>query len=352
MNVKYYFLVRVPRICRIASAHFYWRSLIVFLIFCTSLIFSYTVFADKRGNKKVRVGFGSCVYGDRSKVYDVLWKEKFDRFLFLGDNFYIRERSVTKKALSSEYARHFVNPSLKHFMKEIRYTATWDDHDYSPMNDGDSTYPLREFSESLFRKFWKIPRRAAGFDRGLQHAFTESGVQYIVTDNRSFRTKPGTAKAAYFGEQQLEWIGTKLKSKDVAVSILVSGGQILSEHGMFHEYLRQYPKEFTVLLAALTTAPKPVIIVSGDRHYGEILIEKTDDREILEVTSSPLDAFSANDYAVTYGKNKYGQSVRGKNYGQLELWITQGEPRKITRIEAEIRSLSGQTQERYIRTFK
>jgi len=78
-----------------------------------------------------------------------------------------------------------------------------------------------------------------------------------------------------FGEAQLRWLERILDHPETAVVVLASGNEWLATGGMqdpdSNESLAQYPEERRRIVDAIGRSSAAVLLLSGDRHFAEIL---------------------------------------------------------------------------------
>jgi hypothetical protein len=121
-----------------------------------------------------------------------------------------------------------------------------------------------------------------------------------------------------FGDRQLEWLEETLRSPKAATVVVATGNQWLSTASLEKgnvETLTQYPMEYFKILEWVAASPSHVVLLSGDRHFGEIMELDLTNRRLLEITSSPISARSATaEYigneplrkGLVYGKSNFG----------------------------------------------
>ena len=279
------------------------------------------------------IGFGSCWAEPDDTVWKRLTDKNFEAFILLGDNTYLSEAELpAHREYTKAYDLLFSGPLFQRFQKSTELFPIWDDHDFGP-NNSDSTYSERAFAEKIFRHYWKIPPRPTGFSKGIHRSVKLGDITVILTDNRSFRDP---RKGVLFGDDQLNWIHAEIKNAPSLV-LLASGGQLLTS-GPFHEDLEEYPAEHRRLFEILLDAKNPVLIVSGDRHIADLLVRKILDKEIIEITSSPLSGKTRPKRYVSLQKGRVKHYRASPNYGSLTIHQTA----TTLTVVAQIHLLSGE----------
>lgn len=207
--------------------------------------------------------------------------------------------------------------------------GTWDDHDYG-RNDGNKTYPFKAQNQQLALDFLQEPaasprRRQAGIYAAYTYAVGRQKVKIILLDDRYFQdTLYRDAQKVYhpnatgdvLGEAQWRWLEQQLRGSDANAHIIGSGIQFLPQEHPFEKWAN-FPaarERLFKLLAA--TQPRGVLLISGDRHIGEISKAEVPGvpYPLYEVTSSGLTHPATNN---TGELNSYrvGPLVNQKHYG-------------------------------------
>lgn len=280
-----------------------------------------------------KIQIGSCAH---QKYPQPLWKtmlaENPDLYIAAGDNVYAS--SSADKPIEQAYKLQSLQPEFALYRSQVPTIATWDDHDYG-QNDGGTENPEKEDAKLNFLKFW--PNDAQAIDPrqgGVYHSFLigsgKQSVQIILLDTRYFRDAlvksnnppypPGpyvatqNKQTTILGSTQWQWLENELK-KSSSLKIIVSSIQFLpKEHGF--EKWDNFPHERDRLLSLLT-AYKNVLIVSGDRHAGEISSLQNGKTRLFEITASGINRNST----LSSEKNKYrfGERILESNFGQIEI---------------------------------
>jgi len=256
-------------------------------IFLLSLSCVTSIFAADSDNLWT-IGFGSCNHQSRWQgFWTPILNEKPDIFIFCGDNIYGDTKD--EKVMQAKYNMLLGQPGFQSLRKESTVLATWDDHDYG-QNDAGADYVMKEASEKLFEDVWNFPENSpARFRPGIYdaHVFEKNGkrLQVILLDTRYFRSPivrlpepvPNLGqtglntdpKATMLGEDQWSWLKEQLE-QPADIRILVSSIQVVAgEH--FYESWSRFPLEQEKLYALIRdTKAQGVVMISGDRHHGEI----------------------------------------------------------------------------------
>lgn len=317
-----------------------------------------------------RIAFGACAkQSDPQPVWSVIAATRPNLFLFIGDNVYAdRDGPASPEDLSAAYAALGLVPEFQRFRAQVRIEATWDDHDYGK-NDGGREYPHRAAARAAFLDFFDVPAEDVRRSReGVYHAFTvgEPGrrVQVILLDTRSFRSPlhprpegeswwwgrwaPSEADdQAMLGEAQWAWLEARLQ-EPAELRLLVSSIQVVAEdHGW--EKWQNLPAERARLFDLLAkTAAEGVLILSGDRHKGELSVMDAGlGYPLYDFTSSGLNTGHERWFHFEANQHRVATMRWGDNFGlidvdwsaedpqiELKLMYADGTPAFVHRLRA------------------
>ncbi len=276
-------------------------------------------------DERYRIGFGSCVKNPDTPLWHAAAKMNLSAFLLLGDNVYQGPPHYGNlPALTGLYERLFGNPWFQELRKSTSIYAIWDDHDFGS-NNSDSSYSNKAASLEVFRQFFNpAPPPAAGLEDTVAQEVRLSGVQILLLDDRSFRRNVHLSDSPQmFGPEQLNWIERTLRSPSDPVVLLVNGSQWLStammDSSKVFESLSQYPAEQKRVLDAIDASPAHVFLLSGDRHYAEILATPLPHKTLVEATSSPIAAPSAGSLSAGVEPLAKSMVFEKTNFGVLTV---------------------------------
>jgi len=274
--------------------------------------------------------FGSC---NRENLPQPLWSSisahNSDLFMFLGDNIYGDTDNM--KVLQKKYNRQKQNEGYTKLRQETPVIGVWDDHDYGK-NDAGKEYEFKEESQQLFLDFFDVPkddprRKREGVYSSHDINWNSKTIRVILLDARYFRDSLERINRVYqknetgtvLGKEQWNWLENQLSDDAVSLYIIASGIQMIPED---HDYEKwaNFPKERQRLLDLIQEKqPKGVVLLSGDRHIGEISRIDLEglDYPLVEITSSGLthvweDAEEDNRY-------RLGELVTKLNYGLIKI---------------------------------
>lgn len=222
----------------------------------------------------MRIAFASCCSIQAQRKQEV-WKRIQDKnpdlLILLGDNVYMGGGTFSESLLHKRYQRQ---SEEKHFMKimdEVKYLATWDDHDFGENNShGDSPAgrQYRDASRELFHCYLKDKSICPGRPE-VYCSFVKGNVKFIVLDTRYYRQPPGST-ATLLGASQERWLRKELKHKGRFT--IICSGSCFSAGGEFSgERWIDYPGWETQFRKDLKEAPHPVFL-TGNIHRNELVV--------------------------------------------------------------------------------
>jgi alkaline phosphatase D len=292
----------------------------------------------KLDTKKVfqKISFGSCAHQKyEQNLWTTIAKNKPDLHINLGDNVYAS--SPEDKPIKLAYEKQAQIKAFDKFQNKIPMVSTWDDHDYG-LNDGGAGNPDLAEARSEFLKFYPIDaQKLKGQTEGIYHSFylgkSSQVIQVILLDTRSFRSplnkvldtktqkminQPVTDKnATILGFDQWLWLEQELK-RPAALRILVSSIQVLAEEHPFEKWAN-FPYERQKLLDLITRLKiTNLVILSGDRHAGEISRLKVNDGlKLYDITASSINR--KNSFADEANSLRIGPRSAEENFGLMKI---------------------------------
>lgn len=266
------------------------------------------------------------------KIFKNMEKTQADFMLWLGDNLYYRPRHF--KSVKGMFRRQVetrkFNP-IDNFMKSQPQYAIWDDHDYGP-NDSDGSFPLKDSSLVIHRKFWPNPFYGTDETKGSFCNFRMYDAEFFLTDNRFYRTSADARNPEMLGEKQMDWLLGKLKESDAVFKFVVIGTQVLNE-STSHEKYADFPQERKRLFDFIRENEiSGVIFLTGDIHHSVLMkSEKICSYTIYDFTCSPLTSVVHNIHSLEYENELVvkDKTALTYNFGKISVAGPQNE-RKCT----------------------
>ena len=279
-----------------------------------------------------RIAFGSCnnAYAP-NELWDDIFLAKPEAWIWGGDIVYADSDDFG--TIEKHYARQLENQEYRRLTESTKILATWDDHDYG-MNDGGVTFSAKAKSQEALLNFLKVGQSDSRRDQeGVYYSEqiqTEGHtVEVILLDTRYFRSDltKGTEGRRYdpnydeaatmLGDTQWVWLSHRLTTSTADLILLVSSIQFLSsEHG--YEKWQNFPHERERLISLLKQIDRPLMVLSGDRHISEWSVLKTEDKEIIDFTSSGL-THSYENFSGEPNELRKGEVVSVPSYGLLDI---------------------------------
>ncbi len=274
------------------------------------------------------VAFGSCAgdWGEDASqpVWRAVQAQDPDLFLWLGDNLYFRLQEsewLDPAAMAERWRIQRGLANLQPLLPGTAHYAVWDDHDYGP-NDSDKTYALKDASLELFVRYWANPAYGSGGVPGVWHRFRRGQVEFFLLDGRFHRdpqhAEPDRSKTQ-FGEAQWQWLEEGLRRSDAAFKVLVSPSQVLADYHSFEGWWA-YPADRKRLRDLVVRHRiDGLVLLSGDRHIGEVLVGEGLEYPLLEFCSSPLAAGIGQHPPAELPMRWPGTLVTQENFGLLRF---------------------------------
>jgi alkaline phosphatase D len=290
------------------------------------------------GAAKFRVAFGSCA-GDwgpdpSQSIFKTIAAQHPQWFLWMGDNIYYSRARQEWNDIEMMRERWAIQRSLPHLQELLSSTAhasTWDDHDYGP-NNSDKTYFLREESFELYKSYWPNPYFGSDND-GVYFALHLNGVDVFMLDTR-FNRQPNKLDAKdkeLLGERQWRWLEGELRDSTASFKIIVSGMQLLAEYHAYESWAMFDSEKQRLLNYVNDNKINGVVLLSGDRHIGEILRDDLVlDYPLIEFTSSPLAAGVGGSTSDEIATRRIANSeITAEHFGILDFDFSGTDPTLI-----------------------
>jgi alkaline phosphatase D len=289
-----------------------------------------------------RIAFGSCFRQTKpAPIFETILGAKPDVFLWLGDNIYGDTEDM--EVLRGKYQILKELPGYVALRGACRILGTWDDHDFG-VNDGGSEYKMRRESQKELLDFLEEPedsprRLQEGVYQAVDLGPPEKRVRILLLDTRYHRDPLGS-DGTILGEAQWQWLEKQLVGSDAAVHVVASSIQVLPNDHRFEKW-GNFPRERARLLALLARKDvPPVILLSGDRHLGEITVDKEScGYPLIDITSSSLNAGGGSN-STEVNSLRVGENFRPENFGMLTIDWSQPTPV----VTAEVRDAAGDAQ--------
>lgn len=251
------------------------------------------------------IGFGSCVRENRpAPILRTIASDPPDVYVFLGDNIYADTEDPA--VFRAKYARLLAIPGFRELRERSTVLAVWDDHDYG-RNDAGEEFPAKELARRHFLTFWAEPTDSPRWHTDGNYGAVVLGppgrrVQFLLLDTRWSRSPlkrlPQRSEfgpyapdedpsARVLGEAQWSWLAGQLQVP-AELRVVASSIQVLADEHHFEKW-GNFPREKQRLLELLDGSSGAVVVLSGDRHRGEISrATLPSGRRLYDITSSAL----------------------------------------------------------------
>lgn len=292
------------------------------------------------------ITFGSCSDEDKEqKLWKDIIQEKANIWIWLGDNIY--GDSEDPIVLQAKYNKQKTHPDYQTIISQTEIHGVWDDHDYG-VNDGGKEFPSKVGSQKALLDFLDVKqddtrrnRPGIYYDKLIEKG--ELKVHMIFLDTRYFRDslKKSNGKnipnieGSILGNTQWNWFEDRLLNTDSDLNLVASSIQAIPEEHRFEKW-SNFPVERKRLFDLLSKDKvQHNVIISGDRHIGEISTIDYNGHEIIDITSSSLTHGWRNKRQES---NKYrkGNIVYIENYGLLKITKTDGKTQYSGMIKSGI----------------
>ena len=266
-----------------------------------------------------RIAFGSC---NHQRLPQPLWSVIRDRepdlWVWTGDIIY--GDSADYAVLQAKYALLLEQPGYQALRSAIPVVGVWDDHDYGA-GQGGIDFPGKETSRRALLEFleesadsprWTQP----GIYTSYRLGSGDRRVHLILLDVRFNRERPGP-DADILGAAQWRWLETELAGDPAALTVIVSGTQVLASEHRWDKWA-DYPKAKRRLLSLVRAHAPHALFISGDRHIGELTRTSTGEPVLYDITSSGLTP-PWTDFTGEPNAGRLGEVVTERHFGMLSI---------------------------------
>lgn len=304
-----------------------------------------------------RILFGSCIKQDQPKpILETIVTREPDLFVFLGDNIYADTTDMD--VMRAKYEKLGADAGFKKLLAACPVLAIWDDHDYGA-NDAGAEYSHRVESQKNFLDFWgdgeeSLRRQQPGIYDAKRFGPPGKRVQIILLDTRYFRgplevgpkrvggpyVPSKDADITMLGETQWTWLEEQLKLP-AEIRIIASGIQCVSE-ASGHETWSNLPHERQRLFDLIaSTDASGVLLISGDRHWAELSVEKQSvPYPIYDLTSSSLNQIHPRGTPTVNQNRLTPTTYHQENFGEIFIDWEQADPQ----IQLRVLDMDSQTK--------
>ncbi|MDA8693357.1 alkaline phosphatase family protein [Saprospiraceae bacterium] len=274
------------------------------------------------------IAFGSCNKTDEDQVlWDDISATDPDLWIWLGDAIYGDTENM--KVMRNKYNLQKENTGYEALLQDTPVIGIWDDHDYG-INNGDKTFPAKAGSRDAFYDFLDIAedskfRSREGAYQSYRFPSVGGKVAVILLDTRYFKDPVKRQKGKYvydesidlLGLQQWQWLESEL-SQDADIIIIGNGTQVIPEDHNYEKWAN-YPSSRKRLFELLDSVDSKVVLLSGDRHIGELSQMALDNgMTVSEVTSSGM-THTYEGLKEEKNRHRVGTFTTKLNYGLMTI---------------------------------
>ena len=279
-----------------------------------------------------RIAFGSCNRESKDQSYWRVIAEKNPAlWIWLGDNIY--GDTTNMDVMRAKYQLVKTNADYAAFISKVPVIGSWDDHDFG-VNDGGKEYPVRPLSQAACLDFLDVPKthsawKQEGVYQTYEYAFGKIKLRVILLDARYHRDPPGP-DGDMLGKAQWLWLEKTLRESRADLHLIGSGVQFISEEHRYEKWAN-FPKSRARLFSLLKNVKRPLVI-SGDRHFGELSMEVITGTKakVYDFTSSGLT--HSGKPRTEANQHRVGEDVHfAKNFGLIDVAGSGNEVKVIAR---------------------
>lgn len=294
------------------------------------------------GDPIQEIAFGSCLKDElEAPTLSAIAELKPDVFVWLGDVIYGDSEDMA--VLCAKYQLLAQRPAYLEIKKTTQVIGTWDDHDYGENNAG-TEFSAKSDSQQEFLNFLEEPIESARRTQLGIYDFEDFGVagqsvRIILLDTRYHRQAPGP-NGTILGAAQWDWLEKALVNSSAMIHLIASSIQVIPTEHRFEKWAN-FPSERKKLLSLLARPDvPPVILLSGDRHLGEISVDTESlSYPLYEITSSSLN-LPLGGKSDEANRWRIGPNFRPANFGTLSIDWSRSKPV----VTASIRDQKGRPQ--------
>ncbi|MBL8991890.1 MAG: alkaline phosphatase family protein [Spirochaetia bacterium] len=267
-----------------------------------------------------RIAFGSCNKESKDQSYWRVIAEKNPAlWIWLGDNIY--GDTTNMDVMRAKYQLVKTNADYAAFISKVPVIGSWDDHDFG-QNDGGREYPVRPQSQAACLDFLGVPKthpvwKQEGVYQTYEYVFGKIKIRVVLLDARYHRDPPGP-DGDMLGKTQWLWLEKTLRESRADLHLIGSGVQVVSEEHRFEKW-GNFPKSRERLFSLLKNVKRPIVL-SGDRHFGELSMEVIPGtkKKVYDFTSSGLTHSVKPRTEVN--QHRLGENVHfAKNFGLIDV---------------------------------
>lgn len=248
---------------------------------------------------RLRIGLGSCSRLDDQPIFNSIFAQQPDLFLFMGDNHYANTHHLD--ALRWHYRRFRNLPERAALLANVPTMATWDDHDFLA-NNSNGTCLNRDYALDAFVEYWANPAAGLPATPGVFFNYRYGPVELFMLDCRMYRPDIGDSGLRCevdptppqlsrddgpLGLAQEAWLREQLNASTADFKLIGCGSRFTPE-GSTDSWASYNVARNRLLNFIDSDGIEGVAFLSGDIHRSSFGVVPSRAYDIPEFTSSPL----------------------------------------------------------------
>lgn len=238
----------------------------------------------------LRVAVISCqndrYVNEQADMWDAVAWSTPEMLLFNGDSCYVDQRADgTMEGMWSRHVETRLMLDVFRWDRLVPVYTTWDDHDTAE-NDSDSSNPRLAVARKYFDwMFGSLAVDGMAIAPSGVTSLDRNGMRFLLTDCRSAKTGSQIYSAA-----DESWLHQQVLTAPGPVWI-AGGIQFFGGYLSVSEAVEKTaPKQLSALMQIGRQAPSPLMLLSGDVHFSEVMELEEDlmGYTSVELTSSAL----------------------------------------------------------------
>jgi len=295
---------------------------------------------------RLRIGLGSCSRLDEQPIFNTIFAQQPDLFLFMGDNNYANTHHLD--ALRWHYRRFRNIPERATLLAHVPTLATWDDHDFLA-NNSNGTCLDRDIALDAFGEYWANPAAGLAQTPGVFFNYQHGAVELFMLDCRMYRPDVGDSglrcevsenppqlprEDGPLGPAQETWLRERLNASTADFKLIGCGSRFTPE-GSTDSWASYDVARNRLLDFIDTDGIEGVAFLSGDIHRSSFGIVRGYGYDIPEFTSSPLAYSNASPCPSSAEMERFCYDD-GNSFVTIDVDTTVADPTLTGRIHNEV----------------
>lgn len=277
--------------------------------------------------------------GSNAAVFDTITELSPLVYLQLGDLHYASIGDDDPDRFQAALDQVLTRPGQAALYRSTSTAYVWDDHDYAA-NDGDATSPSRPAVGAVYRDWAPSYPLVSDEPTGpIGQSFVAGRVRVVMTDTRSQRTPPGSARGDdqhVLGPEQEAWFVEQLAAAHDAGQIVLwtSGVPWIGADSPGNDTWAGYPDARRRVADAVVAADMQdrIVLLAGDAHMVALDDGTNTDYSTSQAGGFPLLQAAALDRPGSVKGGPYSDGVfpGGGQFGVVEVRDDGGDTIEVT----------------------